>query len=74
MYNHIGNLPDVLILSTDKIHNWFEKFRLELNVRKFFDFDDPYCLTDTDYYNITGIKKGNYFNFIFETLQIFYYS
>ena len=70
----MGNLPDVLILSTDKIHNWFEKFRLELNVQKFFDFDDPYCLTDTDYYNITDIKKDDCFNFIFETLQIFYYS
>ncbi len=52
----------MMVLSTDDIQNWFEKFRSVLNTSKCFDFDDPYCLTDTDYYNITGIKKGSYFS------------
>ena len=61
-----------MVLSADNIQNWFEKFCSELNASKCFDFDDPYCLTDTDYYNVTDIKKGSYFNIIFETRWIVY--
>jgi hypothetical protein len=61
VHNYVGNLSGVLSLSTDDIQSWFEKFRSELNMPKVLDFDDPYCLRDTDYYNITGLTKGSYF-------------
>ena len=39
-----------------------EDFRSSIQASKSFDFDDPTCLSDECYFNITGLKKGTRFN------------
>ena len=33
-------------------------FRSAIQNQKIFDFDDPMCIDDTTYYNITGPEKS----------------
>ena len=39
---------------------WFDKFRDHYNSVRYFDFDLPFTMSDSDCYNLTGISKLNF--------------
>ncbi|CAF1464569.1 unnamed protein product [Rotaria sordida] len=45
--------------STD-ILTWLDKFRDHYNSIRYFDFDPPFSMSESDCYNLTGISKGNF--------------
>lgn len=45
--------------STD-ILTWFDKFRNHCNSIRYFDFDPPFSMSESDCYNLTGISKANF--------------
>ncbi len=53
-----GSISDRLVLNSDDVKNLIDDFRLTIQTSKAFDFDDPSCLSDESYFNITGLKKG----------------
>ena len=52
--NHVNDL----VFDANRLNEVFSDFCLLVENLKKFDFDDPYCLSDIDYYNITGLHKG----------------
>ena len=55
---------DHLVYDTDRLQEILNDFRLMLENKKAFDFDDPYSLNNDDYYNITGLRKGRHKQYI----------
>ena len=55
-----GSLADRLILDSDATDSLLNDFRSAIQTVNVFDFDDPSCLKDETYYNITGLKKGTH--------------
>ena len=53
-----GSISDRLILNSNEVQGLIEDFRSSIQASKGFDFDDPMCLSDECYFNITGLKKG----------------
>ncbi|CAF3014637.1 unnamed protein product [Rotaria sp. Silwood2] len=49
---------DKLVFDANRLEEIIADFRLIVDNLKTFDFDDPYSLSDMDYYNITGLHKG----------------
>ncbi|CAF4392192.1 unnamed protein product [Rotaria sp. Silwood2] len=45
--------------STD-ILKWLDKFRNHFNSIRYFDFDPPFSMSESDCYNLTGISKANF--------------
>jgi len=60
-YNEIRpfKITNASFSSTDVII-WFEKFRNHYNSFRYFDFDLPFTMSDTDCYNLTGLSKLNF--------------
>ena len=56
------SIPESLSLGSDDVQDLIEKFRSSIQALKGFIFDDPTCLSDECYFNITGLKKGNSFS------------
>lgn len=57
-----GSISDHLALNSSEVQGLMEDFRSSIQASKSFDFDDPSCLSDECYFNITGLKKGTHFN------------
>ncbi len=55
-----ANQMDQLVCDANRLQEILNDCRLLLENQKTFDFDDPYSLDNKDYYNITGLQKGNH--------------
>ena len=51
---------DRQIFDCNYIINMMQKFRTIINSNKRIDFDDPFCLSDTDYKNLTGFTRAQH--------------
>ena len=54
-----ANQMDQLVCDAKRLQEILNDCRLILENQKTFDFDDPYSLDSKDYYNVTGLHKGN---------------
>jgi len=54
-----ANQVDQLVCDVKHLEEILKDCRLILEKQQTFDFDDPCSLEDKDYYNITGLHKGN---------------
>ena len=57
LWQMAGSIPERLSLGSDDVQGLIEKFRSSIQALKDFNFDDPTCLSDECYFNITGLKK-----------------
>ena len=57
-----GSISDYLVLNSNEVQGLMEDFRSSIQASKSFDFDDPTCLSNECYFNITGLEKGTRFN------------
>ncbi|CAF3389448.1 unnamed protein product [Rotaria socialis] len=55
-----GTHFDKLVFDANRLEEIIADFRLIVDNLKTFDFDDPYSLSDMDYYNITGLHKDEF--------------
>ncbi|CAF2649708.1 unnamed protein product [Rotaria sp. Silwood2] len=46
--------------SSSDILTWFDEFRYHYNSIRYFDFDSPFAMSESDCYNLTGITKLNF--------------
>ncbi|CAF4500569.1 unnamed protein product [Rotaria sp. Silwood2] len=46
--------------SATDILTWLGKFRNHYNSIRYFDFDPPFSMSESDCYNLTGISKANF--------------
>ena len=54
----VGKIQDVLNLTAEDVIELLNFSNSEWSRNKSFDFDDPQSLSDQDYYNIVGLRKG----------------
>ena len=55
-----GKIQDILNLATEDVVELLNFSNSEWSRNKSFAFDNPQSLSDRDYYNIVGLRKGTF--------------
>ena len=53
-----GSVSDCLVLNPEVVNNLLNDFRYIIRISKAFSSDDPSCVKDKAYYNITELNKS----------------